>query len=66
MLDWAGLVAGDPVFNITTVEDHMINWQTQDVELRRRLRKRFLATYDAYRSQPSLEFPQSETNLSPL
>ncbi|NHN58828.1 MULTISPECIES: phosphotransferase family protein [Halorussus] len=50
VLDWAGLVAGDPVYNLATVEDHNINWQTRDVVLRRRLRERFRAAYDASRS----------------
>ena len=49
VLDWADLVAGDPVYNLVTVEDHNINWQTRDVVLRRRLRDRFLAAYDARR-----------------
>ena len=50
VLDWADLVAADPVYNLVTVEDHNVNWQTRDVVLRRRLRDRFLAAYDAHRS----------------
>lgn len=46
VLDWVGLVAGDPVYNLVTVEDHNINWQTQDIVLRRRLRKQFAAAYE--------------------
>jgi aminoglycoside phosphotransferase (APT) family kinase protein len=50
VLDWVDLVAGDPVYNLATVEDHNINWQTQDVVRRRRLREQFLAAYDAHSS----------------
>ncbi|WP_435178190.1 phosphotransferase family protein [Halorussus sp. AFM4] len=50
VLDWADLLAGDPVYNLATVEDHNVNWQTRDVVLRRRLRERFRAAYDAHRS----------------
>ena len=50
VLDWADIVAGDPVYNLVTVEDHNVNWQTRDVVLRRRLRDRFLGAYDAHRS----------------
>lgn len=49
VLDWADLIAGDPVYNLATVEDHNINWQTHDVVLRRRLREKFLTAYDARR-----------------
>ncbi|NEU57231.1 phosphotransferase [Halorussus sp. MSC15.2] len=50
VLDWADLVAGDPIYNLVTVEDHNVNWQTRDVVLRRRLRDRLLGAYDARRS----------------
>ena len=50
VLDWADLVAGDPVYNLATVEDHNVNWQTRDVVLRRRLRESFRSAYDAGRS----------------
>ena len=50
VLDWADLLAGDPVYNLATVEDHNVNWQTRDVVLRERLRERFRDAYDARRS----------------
>ena len=50
VLDWADLLTGDPVYNLVTVEDHNVNWQTRDVVLRRRLRDRFFAAYDSHRS----------------
>ena len=49
-LDWADLVAGDPVYNLVTVEDHNVNWQTRDPVLRRRLRDRLFDAYAARRS----------------
>ncbi|UPV74801.1 phosphotransferase [Halorussus limi] len=45
VLDWADLVAGDPVYNLVTVEDHNVNWQTRDVVLRERLRGALLDAY---------------------
>lgn len=49
VLDWADLVAGDPVYNLVTVEDHNINWQTRDPTLRDRLRERLYRTYEERR-----------------
>ncbi len=50
VLDWADLVAGDPLYNLVAVEDHNVNWQTRDVVLRRRLRDQFYSAYRAHRS----------------
>ena len=50
VLDWADVVAGDPVYNLATVEDHNVNWQTRDVVVRRRLREQLFSAYDARRS----------------
>ena len=49
VLDWADLLAGDPVYNLVAVEDHNVNWQTRDVVLRRRLRDRLLGAYESRR-----------------
>lgn len=46
VLDWADLLAGDPVYNLATVEDHNVNWQTRDVVLRERLRGALFEAYD--------------------
>lgn len=56
VLDWASLVAGDPAYNLATVEDHNVNWQTRDVVLRRRLRDRFRGAYAARRTDSLGEF----------
>ncbi|UPW00822.1 phosphotransferase [Halorussus gelatinilyticus] len=50
VLDWADLLAGDPVYNFATVEDHAVNWRTRDPVLRRRLRDAFREAYRAGRS----------------
>lgn len=52
VLDWANLIAGDPVYNLVTVEDHNVNWQSRDPELRRRLRD---CLYTAYRERRGAE-----------
>ena len=56
VLDWAGLLAGDPVYNLATVEDHNVNWQTRDVVLRRRLRDRFYEAYGVRRGDWPADF----------
>ncbi|GAB3670335.1 phosphotransferase family protein [Halopiger thermotolerans] len=56
VLDWVDLVAGDPVYNLATVADHNINWQTQDVVRRRRLRNAFFTAYRAHGDDRPADF----------
>ncbi|WP_135852993.1 phosphotransferase family protein [Halorussus salinus] len=56
VLDWADLLAGDPAYNLATVEDHAIDWRTRDPVLRRRLREAFRGAYRAGRSAEGEEF----------